>query len=130
MPVKHILHEKHSDINQASFLIMLVLVVVKINNILSSSDNSRKAGLSFEAALYKISLYPCVILQPVIKCFSSSTIPLVQYYFTRRLQLCGVNSRAASIRGRRLFAEIRYVCRRSSIRMQGSGTKTSRCSTS
>ena len=30
-------------------------------------------------------------------------------YFTQRLQLCGVYSRAASIRGRRLFAEIRYV---------------------
>ena len=30
-------------------------------------------------------------------------------YFTQRLQLCGVNSRAASIRGRRLFAEIRYM---------------------
>ena len=28
-------------------------------------------------------------------------------YFTQRLQLCGVYSRAASIRGRRLFAEIR-----------------------
>ena len=56
MPVKHILHEKHSDIYQASFLIMLVLVVVNINNIFSCSDNSRKAGLSFEAALYKISL--------------------------------------------------------------------------
>ena len=30
-------------------------------------------------------------------------------YFTQRLQLCGVYSRAASIRGRRLFAEIRYL---------------------
>ena len=29
------------------------------------------------------------------------------FYFTQRLQLCGVYSRAASIRGRRLFAEIR-----------------------
>ena len=29
-------------------------------------------------------------------------------YFTQRLQLCGVYSRAASIRGWRLFAEIRY----------------------
>ena len=28
-------------------------------------------------------------------------------YFTQRLQLSGVYSRAASIRGRRLFAEIR-----------------------
>ena len=57
MPVKHILHEKHSDINQASFRITLVLVVVvNINNIFSCSDNSRKAGLSFEVALYKISL--------------------------------------------------------------------------
>ena len=27
-------------------------------------------------------------------------------YFTQRLRLCGVYSRAASIRGRRLFAEI------------------------
>ena len=57
MPVKHILHVKHSDINHASFLITLVLVVVNRNNIFSCSDNnSRKAGLSFEAALYKISL--------------------------------------------------------------------------
>ena len=30
-------------------------------------------------------------------------------YFTQRLQLCSVYSRAASIRGRRLFVEIRYV---------------------
>ena len=29
-------------------------------------------------------------------------------YFTQRLQLCGIYSRTASIRGRRLFAEIRY----------------------
>ena len=30
-------------------------------------------------------------------------------YFAQRLKLCGVYSRAASIRGRCLFAEIRYV---------------------
>ena len=30
-------------------------------------------------------------------------------YFTQRLQLCGIYLRAVSIRGRRLFAEIRYM---------------------
>ena len=31
-------------------------------------------------------------------------------YFNQHLQLCSVNSRAESIRGRRLFVEIRYAC--------------------
>ena len=62
MPVKHILYEKHSDINQASFLIMLVLVVVNINNIFSCSDNSRKAGLSYVIAECCLYLHSTIVL--------------------------------------------------------------------
>ena len=52
---------------------------------------------------YSVIVILCACANPQRRLFEGGV------YFTQRLQLCGVYSRAASIRGRRLFAEIRYL---------------------